>query len=192
MATIEEKPAKKAAKKATAARKPAADRTPLRRDPVTSELVETPPVAPQNGASAPESNGHGPYDPLMSGRQRARLDTSNVRKYLETLDKPKVTAGKLTPEYIDRKIPELEELLARPDLDVIERLKSTQLLKDLLAKQAKLRERGDAEAVEAAFIECAARWSEREGISWSAWRSMKIPAEVLKRADIAETRQPRS
>lgn len=189
MATATEtkgKPATKATKKAPAARKSAAERTPLRRDPVTAEPVEAP-VPAQNGAAS--TNGHQPYGDGSSTRARARLDTVTVRKYLETLGKPKAgPRGRRTRAYLETAIPQLEEKLARDDLDVIERLLDTQLLKDLRVDMKAITDQGDTEAIEAEFVACARRYSDRAGISWWAWRQLKVPAEVLKRAGIPETR----
>lgn len=185
------KPANKPAKKAPAARKSAAERTPLRRDPVTTDPVEVPAAtAAQNGDAS--SNGHQPYNDGSATRTRARLDTVAVRAYLTVINKPASgPRGKRTREYIEAKIPQLEEKLAAEDLDVIERLKATQLLKDLQEDLKELDRQADTEGIEREFITVARRYGDRERISWPTWRAMNVPAEVLKRAGIAETRVKR-
>jgi hypothetical protein len=185
------KPANKPAKKAPAARKSAAERTPLRRDPVTTEPVEPTVAAPaQNGDAS--SNGHQPYNDGSATRTRARLDTVAVRAYLEHISKPaNGPRGKRTREYIEGKIPQLEETLAAEDLDVIQRLKDTQLLKDLQAGLRELDRQADTESIEREFVSVARRYADRENIMWTTWRAMNVPAEVLKRAGIAETRAKR-
>ena len=46
----------------------------------------------------------------------------------------------------------------------------------------------DFAAFETAFVEHAKPYSERKGISYSAWRESGVPAEVLRRAGIPRTR----
>lgn len=46
----------------------------------------------------------------------------------------------------------------------------------------------DMDALEAAFIDCAAGFSAREGISYAAWRSVGVPPAVLKLAGIGRAR----
>jgi hypothetical protein len=46
----------------------------------------------------------------------------------------------------------------------------------------------DFAALEAAFIEHAQSYSERKGISYSAWRESGVLADVLRRAGVARTR----
>ena len=41
--------------------------------------------------------------------------------------------------------------------------------------------------VEAAFVDVAKSYSDRQGISYSAWREVGVEASVLKRAGIART-----
>ena len=43
----------------------------------------------------------------------------------------------------------------------------------------------DMEAIEAAFVKVAAAYSDRQGISYSSWREVGVPASVLKRAGIS-------
>lgn len=43
--------------------------------------------------------------------------------------------------------------------------------------------------LEAGFIENAASYSERKGISYTAWREFGVPAKVLRQAGIKETRR---
>jgi hypothetical protein len=45
----------------------------------------------------------------------------------------------------------------------------------------------DMAALEQAFAEVAASYSDRQGISYASWREVGVPAAVLKRAGIARS-----
>jgi len=47
----------------------------------------------------------------------------------------------------------------------------------------------DYEALQAAFVDAAASYSERKGISYSAWREAGVAPDVLKSAGIRRTRR---
>jgi hypothetical protein len=49
---------------------------------------------------------------------------------------------------------------------------------------AQLAEPVDDGSAEAEFVEVAAAYSQRKGISWPAWREVGVPAEVLRRAGV--------
>ena len=46
----------------------------------------------------------------------------------------------------------------------------------------------DLEAIESAFVEHAASYAGRKGISYTAWREQGVPAAVLSKAGIPRTR----
>jgi hypothetical protein len=45
----------------------------------------------------------------------------------------------------------------------------------------------DREALEAGFVESAASYGERKGITYPAWREVGVPASVLKAAGISRS-----
>jgi len=47
----------------------------------------------------------------------------------------------------------------------------------------------DMEALEEGFVRNAASYSQRKGITWSAWREVGVPASVLAAAGIKRTRK---
>ena len=47
----------------------------------------------------------------------------------------------------------------------------------------------DLEALQVGFVEHAASYSQRKGITWTAWREAGVPAAVLRQAGIKQTRQ---
>lgn len=63
---------------------------------------------------------------------------------------------------------------------------------NLLAKMAAGLDKSDLEEAEAEFIENVNSYSERKGISYSAWRDAGVPAAVLKQAGMTATRGRKS
>ena len=47
----------------------------------------------------------------------------------------------------------------------------------------------DIDALEAGFVEYAASYATRKGITWPAWREAGVSAEVLRAAGIKRTRR---
>lgn len=47
----------------------------------------------------------------------------------------------------------------------------------------------DLDALEKGFVEHAKSYSERKGVSYTAWRQAGVPAAVLREAGIRETRR---
>ena len=45
------------------------------------------------------------------------------------------------------------------------------------------------DTLEEAFVGAASEYSDRKGISYSAWRELGVPAAVLKRAGVKRTRR---
>jgi len=60
---------------------------------------------------------------------------------------------------------------------------------DIERSLAELDNAVDMEALEAGFVEHAASYSERKGVSYTAWREFGVPAKVLRDAGIKETRR---
>lgn len=120
---------------------------------------------------------------LAKGRREARA----IKAYLKALADRKpgrpVTKESLTKrlETVNRKIDESDDPLARVEL-IQSRIDIEQALSNL-------EEAEDLDALEADFVEHAASYSERKGISYTAWREYGVPAKVLRTAGIKETRR---
>lgn len=120
---------------------------------------------------------------LAKGRREARA----IKSYLKALADKKpgrpVTKESLNKrlETVNRKIDESDNPLAQVEL-IQSRIDIEQAL-------ANLEEAEDMESLEADFVEHAASYSERKGISYTAWREYGVPAKVLRAAGIKETRR---
>jgi len=119
---------------------------------------------------------------LAQGRKESRA----IKRYLEAV----TTRGPgrpVSPERLKARIAALEEKIASE----ADPLKALGFRQDRLNAEADLQRAeaaADLEAVEAGFIEHGASYSERKGISYSAWREQGVPSAVLAKAGIARTR----
>ena len=116
---------------------------------------------------------------LAEGREQGRA----VRAYLEALEAHKPKRGrKRTPDSIGKRLETIEGHL--PNADPINRLTMLQERADLEAELAQFDDGVDMSELEAAFIEAAAGYSERKGISYDTWRKMDVSPATLKLAGI--------
>lgn len=116
---------------------------------------------------------------LAEGREQGRA----VRRYLEALEANKPKRGrKRTPESMKRRLERIESEL--PSADPLKRLQLVQERMDLERQVETTAETVDLSALERDFVEAAAGYSARKGISYAAWRELGVPAPVLKAAGI--------
>lgn len=121
---------------------------------------------------------------LAEGRAQGRA----VRAYLEALEADRRTGPRTDPEALQRKIDDVQtQVDSEPD--PAKRLELVQKRIDLEQKLAQAEEAADIEQLETDFIDAAAPYSERKGISYTAWRELGVPAAVLKKAGVKRTRK---
>jgi hypothetical protein len=119
---------------------------------------------------------------LAAGREQGRA----VRAYLEALDGHKPKRGrKRTPESVDKRLAAIAAQVKTAD--AMTRLLLLQEQKDLQHELASMETSFDMSQVEAEFVEVAAEYSERKGISYSVWRDMGVAASVLREAGIGRS-----
>jgi hypothetical protein len=112
-----------------------------------------------------------------------RAEGSAVRRYLDALEAHKPKRGrKRTPESIERRLAAIENSI--DDADRLTALKLAQERMDLQDELAAMAPENDLDELAAEFIEVAANYSERQGISYAAWREAGVPAAVLRDAGI--------
>lgn len=127
------------------------------------------------------SNDH--KEALAEGRRQGRT----VRTYLDALERNKPKRGrKRTPESIQARLEKIDATLA--DADPVKRLQMVQERIDLEAELGAMSDTTDMAQLEKDFIEAAAAYSERKGISYTAWREIGVSAAVLKAAGVPRTR----
>jgi len=119
---------------------------------------------------------------LAQGRREGRA----VKQYLEGLGNRR-PGRPVTPERLREKVAALEARIAA-ESDPLKALEMRQERIDAQAALSRAEAAEDFASLEGAFIEHALSYSERKGISYSAWREAGVPAEVLRRAGISRAR----
>jgi hypothetical protein len=119
---------------------------------------------------------------LAEGRDQGRA----VRRYLEALEAHKPRRGrKRSPESLKKRLDEVESEIAVAD--PLQRLRLVQERLDLQAALEASESKVDLDQLEKEFVDSAAPYSDRKGISYSAWREIGVPAAVLERAGISRS-----
>lgn len=129
----------------------------------------------------------GPKGPLTDAHKAAlaagRAEGKVVRDYLEALRANKPRRGrKRTPDSIHKRLDKIDAQLT--NADAVAELKLVQERLDLTRELEASGSQVDLSALETAFVETAARYGARNGISYSAWRQVGVEPAVLKRAGI--------
>jgi hypothetical protein len=120
---------------------------------------------------------------LAEGRNQGR----SVRRYLEALDAHKPKRGrKRTPESMQKRLDRIDAELVTAD--PLKRLQLIQERLDLKSELDAAGEKVDLSGLEQEFVDAAAAYSTRKGISYAAWRELGVEAAVLKRAGISRSR----
>jgi hypothetical protein len=116
---------------------------------------------------------------LAQGRNEGRT----VRRYLDALDANRPKRGrKRTSESVQKRLRAIDHELA--SADKLNELKLTQERLNLLRELELLSAKEDMAGLENEFVKVAKSYSARQGISYGAWRSVGVPAAVLKRAGV--------
>jgi len=113
-----------------------------------------------------------------------RAEGRTVREYLDGLRASKPKRGrKRTTDSINARLAAIDEELA--SADPLSELKLVQERMDLTIELANMDSGVDLTSLEAEFVKVAQGYSERQGISYAAWREVGVEASVLKRAGIS-------
>ena len=117
---------------------------------------------------------------LAEGRNEGRA----VKNYLEALQQNRPRRGRRrTPESIAKRLAAIDTSYAEGSA-----LQQLQLVQERMDLQKELEAMGtkvDLTALEGAFVKTAAKYAERKGISYAAWRELGVQADVLKKAGIS-------
>ena len=118
---------------------------------------------------------------------QGRKETRAVKAYLKALDGKK-PGRPVTKESLELRVKAAQEQINETE-DPLRRLEWTQRRLDLEKQLSEYEGKDDMEAIEAEFVEHAASYSVRKGISYTAWREVGVPASVLRQAGVKETRR---
>ena len=117
---------------------------------------------------------------------RGRSEGRAVRDYLDALRANKPKRGrKRTPDSIKKRLAAIDGQLQ--EADPLSELRYVQERRDLESELSSMGAAVDLSAIENAFVNVAKSYSERQGISYAAWREVGVPASVLKRAGISRS-----
>ena len=112
-----------------------------------------------------------------------RAEGLAVRRYLEALEANKPRRGrKPNSENVDIQLKVIEEKLATAD--PLKRLHLLQQRKTLVQRLSAVEEGVDMQELESSFVKAAAEYGKRKGITYSTWREIGVPADVLRRAGV--------
>lgn len=121
---------------------------------------------------------------LAKGREQGRA----VREYLAALDQERKPGRPVDRDAIEAKLPEIQARIDE-EPDPAKRVELIQKRLDLEERLIEIGDAPDMDALEQGFVDAAAEYSERKGITYPAWREAGVPAAVLKRAGMKRTRR---
>jgi hypothetical protein len=120
---------------------------------------------------------------LAQGRKEARA----IKAYLSALGGRR-PGRPVSKESLTKRMERVNEKLEASD-DPLEVVDLIQAKLDIEKALAELDKSQDLRALELGFVEYAAAYSERKGVTYTAWREFGVPAAVLRQAGIKETRR---
>ncbi len=117
---------------------------------------------------------------LANGRTEGRV----IRDYLEVVEAIKPRRGRRrTPESIAKRLVAINAEMKLTDPVTKVRLMQERL--NLRTELAGMKNKTEVSATEAKFVKVALSFSERNEITYEAWREFGVAAAVLKRAGIS-------
>ncbi|HLF43465.1 MAG TPA: hypothetical protein VJA46_08060 [Acidimicrobiia bacterium] len=122
-------------------------------------------------------------DALARGRRESRA----IKNYLKTIESRK-PGRPVTKESLTARLATVNAKLEGLD-DPLKRLDLLQSRLDIEETLASVKDVANLDQIEADFVANAKGYSQRKGISYTAWRRFGVPAAVLKKAGIPETRR---
>jgi seryl-tRNA(Sec) selenium transferase len=122
-------------------------------------------------------------DALAEGRRQARA----IKAYLKALGSRR-PGRPVTKESLQTRLARIQKQIESVS-DPLEKVSLTQTRLDVEDQLANIGAGESLEEREKGFIAYAQGYSERKGISYTAWREVGVPAAVLRKAGIKETRR---
>jgi hypothetical protein len=137
-------------------------------------------MATKRGRKGPMSAEH------KAALARGRSEGKAVRDYLDALRANKPKRGrKRTPDSIKKRLSTIDSQLK--DADPLNELRLVQERRDLEYELQSMESAVDLSAIESSFVKVAKSYSERQGISYAAWREVGVEASVLKKSGIGRS-----
>jgi hypothetical protein len=122
-------------------------------------------------------------DALAQGRIEAR----SIKAYLRALDSRR-PGRPVTKESLDKRLERVNVKLGAED-DPLKRVDLLQSKLDIESALESVEDGANIEELAENFVTHARTYSDRKGITYTAWRQFGVPADVLRKAGIQETRR---
>jgi hypothetical protein len=120
---------------------------------------------------------------LAQGRREARA----IKAYLEALEARR-PGRPVSKESLEKRMDKMNQKLEASG-SPLEAVDLIQAKLDIEKALSELESSVDMGTLEAGFVEHASSYSDRKGVSYTAWREFGVPANVLRAAGIKETRR---
>lgn len=120
---------------------------------------------------------------LAQGRKESRA----IKAYLRALQARK-PGRPVTRESLEKRLASLDAKIGGSD-DPLETVELLQKKLDVAEAMDHVDDAANFDELEQGFIENARSYSERKGITYTAWREFGVPAATVKAAGIPETRR---
>lgn len=121
---------------------------------------------------------------LAEGRAQGKA----VRDYLTAIEQERKPGRRRDRSVVERRIGQIQATIDG-ESDPAKRVELIQRRLDLEQQLIQMADEAEVGELEDAFVEIAAEYSQRKGISYPAWREAGVPAAVLKRAGVRRTRR---
>ncbi|MEX2628186.1 MAG: hypothetical protein WD225_14975 [Ilumatobacteraceae bacterium] len=121
---------------------------------------------------------------LAKGRAQGRA----VREYLAALEQDRKPGRRMDADTVKARIDDVQQKIDG-EPNPAKRVDLIQRRLDLEERLVDLADDVDLESLEKEFVAAAPEYSERKGITYTAWREAGVPATVLKQAGIRRTRR---
>lgn len=120
---------------------------------------------------------------LAQGRRESRA----IKAYLDALESRK-PGRPVSKDSLQKRLEKVNEKL-ESTVNPLETVELIQSKLDIEKALGEVENAKDMATLEAGFVENAASYSQRKGVSYTAWREFGVPAKVLREAGIKETRR---
>lgn len=120
---------------------------------------------------------------LARGRREARA----IKAYLKALESRR-PGRPVSKESLQKRLEKVNERLESAE-NPLETVDLIQTKLDIEKSLSEVENAQDMDSLETGFVENAASYSERKGVTYTAWREFGVPAKVLRSAGIKETRR---
>jgi hypothetical protein len=118
---------------------------------------------------------------------QGRLEARSIKAYLKALEARK-PGRPVTKESLEKRLHRVDSKL-ESETDPLKKLDLMQSKVDIEVAMSGVQDGANMEELARGFVAHAKSYSERKGITYSTWRQFGVPAELLRKAGIPETRR---